>query len=215
MVPCVRHHVADCEREPWEERQANPARRVFTIRERQANKRKQGEVDTREPAPVESTDKGTEMIKFAVGRVLNNSSQIVRQINRRKRELLNEFGQDVHDIAKQSMKHVPLDSKKTSSPGSPPFVRSGEPNLTTIRHAVDGDSVIVGPVLSNQSSNVGSPTPGVLEHGGIVTKKVNRGRLGQGRLVRYRVKARPFVYPAGMKALQRLHANVRRKGIAR
>jgi hypothetical protein len=155
------------------------------------------------------------MIGFTVGRIVNNAPKIVRQIKKRKSQTLDKFGVDLREAAVSSMKTVPTDSPKTSSPGSPPFVRSGEPNLTTIRHAVNGDTVVAGPVLAKKPGNLGGPIPGILERGGTVMKKTRRNRMGQGRVIRYQVKARPFIYPAGMKALRKMQGDMRRRGIAR
>ena len=74
------------------------------------------------------------MIKSRIKNVRNHSTRIARRIEQRKAEILNQFGTDTRDIAIDSMRVVSGDSQATSPAGRPPYVRSGQPNMTTIRH---------------------------------------------------------------------------------
>ena len=141
----------------------------------------------------------------------NNSAAIARQIAKRKSKILRDFAEDVISIAGQSMKTVPLDYKSSSPPGSPPFVRSGKPNLRSMRYRIQGDSVTISPVRT--SGNAGTSVPDILERGGMMVQR-RKTRGGGLKTVRFYVKARPYVRPAAAKAMERLQGNIKRKGLA-
>ena len=149
------------------------------------------------------------MIGLKAIKLVSRQVFITRQITRRKKELLNQFGIDTRQYARASMKRVSPDSKQTSQPGRPPFVRSREPNVSTIRHQVDNgkDRVTVAPVKRG-----GLDVPGRLERGGVFTRKV-KTRGGQQRVITYQIKPRPYMRPAGMKALKDLQLSVLERGL--
>lgn len=136
----------------------------------------------------------------------NNSKNLLRQIAKRKHELLDQFGRDHAKAADEILK----ESGQSSPPGRPPTVHSPPPNLETFRHLVDkqGDSVVSGPVFV-PGSDVTPALPGAIELGGRVTV---RRRLKSGRTVsRVRqIRARPFVVPSAERALVKFRAGLRR-----
>lgn len=137
----------------------------------------------------------------------SNASAIAAKIAKRKSEILRQFATDTIEIAKQSMKPVPLDSRQVSTPGQPPFVRSSPPNLTSLSFRLKRDEVTVSPLRRNTASG---SIPDVIERGGYLVRR-SRGRRRQ---VRYYVQARPYIRPAARKAIDRLHRNVKQRGIS-
>lgn len=144
----------------------------------------------------------------------NRTSFLVSAIARRKAELLDEFGQNTARHVRESMKVVPADSRQSSPPGSPPYVRSPEPNLRTIRHRVSGDRVRVAPVRLAGRIGSSDSVPARLEHGAMVIQR-RRLRRGGFRTIRYYVQPRPFMRPNAIKAIGDLHRSVKRKGFTR
>lgn len=144
--------------------------------------------------------------------ITNNGAQIARQISKRKRELLNAFGQDTRDQAQR----IQTAGDGISAPGRPAKVHSGSPNLESIQHAVVGDTVTVGAIgFQTASSPIGMPLPALLEFGGRVIIRPRRRtstgrklRRPRSRVVTY--QARPTIRPASTYALRRLQKNARR-----
>lgn len=161
------------------------------------------------------------MFSLEVDEITINDQQIIRGIETGKRNILDQFGKDLTQIARSSMDRVSEDSTRISSPGQPPLKRSAEPNLSTIRHEVSSDlsSVDAGPIKTSDSpSGYANASPGIIERGGVafrrVRRKSSRARATR-KTVRIRYKAHPYIFPAGLKAVGRLRSNVSLRGIVR
>lgn len=154
------------------------------------------------------------MIRLRVRKRTNAAARIVKRIADRKAELLNKFGDDVALIAGNSMQRVGADSPRTSQPGEPPFIRSPEPNISTIRHVVVGDRVSVSPIKKSGGDTVNRSVPGVLEQGGYVVKR-RRTRSNRQVTYTYRIDRRPFMGPAAKVAFSILRDDINKNGLTR
>ncbi|MCA9136287.1 MAG: hypothetical protein KDB00_06000 [Planctomycetales bacterium] len=158
---------------------------------------------------------------MSVYRVNDRSREIVRQIARRKRELLTAFGQDIREEARRLQTQA--SGNESSRPGQPAKVHSGEPNLETVLYAIStaADSIVAGPVGRGTVSPIGIPIPALIEHGGRVVirprRKIGRRRVIRRRPERARIaiyKPRPTIGPASQFALRQLQRRAHRIGLA-
>lgn len=149
------------------------------------------------------------MIGLSVEKITNNSRQIVSRIQRRKLQLLDQFGIDVREQSQA----IQIESDKSSRVGSPPHVHSPSPNLETIQHVVNraDDSVLAGPIFI-PGKNVTPALPGLIERGGrAVIRRRRKTRGGYISTIRVRmIQRRPFILPAAMRAITSLQANARK-----
>jgi hypothetical protein len=91
-------------------------------------------------------------ITFAIKESFFDRPKIVAALGRARSRALSKAGSFVRRRARSSMRR----RKQSSAPGQPPTARATNgPSLKTILFAFDGgkDSVIVGPVQLNQSTN--------------------------------------------------------------
>lgn len=126
--------------------------------------------------------------------------EIMKQMDKRTRKVLNRLGGYTRRTARNSIKKSRSkkgDQRPPSPPGQPPLSRTGK--LREIRYGYDRStkSVVVGPVILGGTIAPGQ-APRALEQGG---RSVIRD--GKGRRTVY-VKPRPYMKPAFDKAIEKL-----------
>lgn len=158
-------------------------------------------------------------INFRHGRVTNRSRHIVSRIQRRKRQLLGDWGRNTRENAREILTTGGPD--ESAAPGRPAKVHSSEPSLETVLYAVDasGDRVTAGPIAINNGRQSGPPVPGLLEKGGrvVIQPKRRKGNNAIRRTPERPVVAvyepRPFMRPAAIKATKTFTRDLARKGL--
>lgn len=128
-------------------------------------------------------------VEFQQKRNFFDRPAVIKAIGKANAAALSRHGAFVQRRARSSLRR----RKKPSAPGSPPSVHTSDPvaTLKNIWFAYEPStaSVVVGPLRLNMRSNLwGTITtgavPGILEHGGRVGIRANRGGAsGKPRLV--------------------------------
>lgn len=153
------------------------------------------------------------MIRLKPIKVKENSRVIASKVRAAKQKWMEQFGKDVAEIASDSMKRVAPNSPQVSRPGGTPFVRSPKINLTSFSTQIVPGLVRVGVVRSVKArASLGYSVPTIMESGGVARSRPRERTAGRRHLRRTKphyIRKRPYVYPAGIAALNRLRSNAK------
>lgn len=134
------------------------------------------------------------VLKTEVKQLFFDRDRVIRATDRAQRRALSRVGGFVRKTAKRSIRK----SKKKSTPGNPPRSHSGElRGGIWFSYDQQRKSVVIGPV------SFGTNVPNVLEFGGAVKIKTDRG-VDPSRKETVTIKARPFMGPAEKIARQEI-----------
>ena len=151
------------------------------------------------------------MIKMRMKKMFFDRQAVISKVDAGTRKVLSRFGAFVRTSAKQSIKNAPFSVKKkrgedrtnfrkqTSSPGQPPYSRSGLlKKFIYFGYDTTKRSVVIGPEkLSGKNKG---EAPSLLEYGGTTQSNLR----GKKRTVS--IAARPYMGPAFEKEQPKLPA---------
>lgn len=135
------------------------------------------------------------MLEFKVKEWFFDTEKVMAAVDKAERQNLSQFGAFVRRRARKLIR--PGGKKgKVSAPGEPPRYHSPEPNLRKILFAYEPQkkTVIIGPVILNQSTAVAGRVTEALEKGGRVT--VRQGTRRKRRSKTITIRKRPYMVPA-------------------